>query len=277
MRRALPVLAALVCAAASGCADQPARVRLGTTTSVHDSGLLDVLLPAYANTPGAEEVDVIAVGTGAAFKLGHDGQIDLLLVNDPRGEEQFIAAGDGLSRRTIMWNSFEILGPANDPAAIVKGAMTTPEALKLIAEARAAFVSRGDDSGTHRCEKRLWTKAGGRPEWPGYRETGTGMAATLRVADEVGGYVLTDRATRLTYKGTLRLVPLFGDRGDLQNEYSVVLLDPKRHPNLNHAGATRLAAWLASGEAGSRIAAFRLHGELLFHPLRGERPARRAG
>jgi tungstate transport system substrate-binding protein len=269
--RALPFLAALVCAAAWTCADDPARVRLGTTTSVQDSGLLDVLLPAYEKTPGAPRVEVFAVGTGAALKLGHEGNVDLLLVNDPKGEQDFIAAGDGLSRRTIMWNNFEILGPANDPANIRKRALTTPEAMKLIADARVPFVSRGDDSGTHRCEKRLWAKAGGRPDWPGYRETRQGMGATLRIADDVGGYVLTDCATRFAYGGTLRIVKLFGDRADLQNEYSVVLLDPKRHPALNHAGAKQLADWLASRDNGSRIAAFRVDGNLLFYPLRGRR------
>jgi tungstate transport system substrate-binding protein len=221
------------------------------------------------------KVEVLSVGTGAALKLGHDGTVDLLLVNDPQGEQGFIAAGDGLSRRTIMWNIFEILGPANDPANIRKRANTTPEAMKLIADARAPFVSRGDDSGTHRCEKRLWAKAGGRPDWPGYRETGQGMGATLRIADELGGYVLTDPATRFAYAGTLRLVKLFGDRADLQNEYSVVLLDPKRHPALNHAGAKQLADWLASGDAGSRITAFRAGGNVLFNPVSA--PAPRTG
>ena len=271
MRRLLLLLATLACAAPYARADEPARVRLGTTTSVQDSGLLDVLLPVYEKTPDATKVDVIAVGTGAAFKLGHDGNVDLLLVHDPQGEKDFIAAGDGLSRRTFMWNEFEILGPPNDPAEIRKRALTTPEAMKRIADARAPFVSRGDDSGTHRCEKRLWAKAGGRPDWPGYRETGQGMGATLRIADELGAYVLTDRGTRLGYKGTLRLVTLFGNRADLQNEYSIVLLDPKRHPHLNHAGAKRLADWLVSADTGRRIAAYRVRGELLFHPASGGR------
>jgi tungstate transport system substrate-binding protein len=271
VRPLLLLLAAVACAAPCARADEAARVRVGTTTSVQDSGLLDVLLPAYEKTPHATKVDVIAVGTGAAFKLGHDGNVDLLLVHDRQGEEEFIAAGDGLSRRTFMWNNFEILGPADDPADLRKKALTTPEAMKRIADARVLFVSRGDDSGTHRCEKRLWAKAGGRPDWPGYRETGQGMGATLRIADELGAYVLTDRGTRLGYKGPLRLVPLFGDRADLQNEYSVVLLDPQRHPDLNHAGAKRFADWLASPDAGGLIAAYRVHGELLYHPLRTTR------
>jgi tungstate transport system substrate-binding protein len=269
--RLLLVLAALAFAAPHAHADETARVRLGTTTSVQDSGLLDVLLPVYEKTPHATKVDVIAVGTGAAFKLGHDGNVDLLLVHDRQGEEEFIAAGDGLSRRTFMWNNFEILGPVDDPADLRKKALTTPEAMKRIADARAVFVSRGDDSGTHRCEKRLWAKAGGRPDWPGYRETGQGMGATLRIADELDGYVLTDRGTRLGYPGTLRLVSLFGDRADLQNEYSIVLLDPKRHPDLNHAGAKRLADWLVSADAGRLIANYRVKGQLLFHPLSGAR------
>jgi tungstate transport system substrate-binding protein len=269
VRSLLLLLAALACATPCAHADHVPHLRLGTTTSVQDSGLLDALLPVYEKTPHATKIDVIAVGTGAAFKLGHDGNVDLLLVHDRRGEEEFIAAGDGSSRRTFMWNTFEILGPPDDPAGIRKGALTTPEAMKRIADAGVPFISRGDDSGTHRCEKRLWAKAGGRPDWPGYRETGQGMGATLRIADELGGYVLTDRGTRLGYRGTLRLVPLFADRADLQNEYSIVLLDPKRHPHLNHAGAKRFADWLVSADAGRLIADYRVHGEILFHPLHG--------
>ena len=251
--------------ALAACRADSAPVRFGTTTSVQDSGLLDVLIPVYAKASGAR-VDVIAVGTGAAFKLARDGNVDLLLVHDPEGEDDFIAAGDGLSRHEIMWNTFEILGPPGDPAA-VSGLPSASAALARIAGARAAFLSRGDDSGTHRREKRLWEAARGRPEWPGYREAGQGMGATLRIADELGAYVLTDRGSRLGYKGSLRLVPLLADSPDLRNRYSVVLINPAKHPDLNHEGARRLAGWLRSAATAQLIENYRVGGQPLFHPV----------
>jgi tungstate transport system substrate-binding protein len=243
-------------------------LRIGTTTSVQDSGLLDALLPAYERATGSRP-DVIAVGTGAAFKLARDGNVDLLLVHDREGEDEFVRSGDGAARRPLMWNTFEIIGPESDPAG-TRGSHSGAEALARIARARAPFVSRADDSGTDRCEKRLWKADGGRPSWPGYRESGQGMGATLRIADELGAYVLGDRGTRLGYRGHLALVPLVADTPDLRNEYAVVLIDPKRHPDLDHEGARRLADWLASAEAARLIDGYRVGGQPLFHALRSE-------
>lgn len=265
MRGGVLAAVAVSVLALAACRADAAPVRFGTTTSVQDSGLLDALLPVYAKASGAR-VDVIAVGTGAAFKLARDGNVDLLLVHDPEGEQEFIAARNGLSRHELMWNTFEILGPPADPAA-VRGLPSASVALARIAGARVAFVSRGDDSGTHRREKRLWETAKGRPEWPGYRETGQGMGATLRIADELGAYVLTDRGTRLGYKGTLRLVSLLGDLPDLRNRYSIVLINPARHPDLNHEGARRLADWLRSPATGRLIEKYQVGGQPLFHPV----------
>jgi tungstate transport system substrate-binding protein len=245
----------------------PEHVRLGTTTSVQDSGLLDVLLPPYEKSSGTR-VDVIAVGTGAAFRLARDGNVDLVLVHDPEGEEEFVAAEDGLPGRVLMWNTFELLGPPDDPAR-VRGVVSGPAALVQIASAGAPFVSRGDDSGTHRCEKRLWAAAGGRRTWPGYRESGQGMGATLRIADELGAYVLTDRGTRLGYKGGLRLVPRLADTPELRNKYSVVLINPEKHAGLNHAGARRLADWLLSADAARLVTDFRVGGQRLFQAGQG--------
>jgi tungstate transport system substrate-binding protein len=215
-------------------------------------------------------VDVIAVGTGAAFKLARDGNVDLLLVHDREGEEEFIASGDGLERRELMWNTFEILGPPDDPAR-VRSAGTAAAGMARIAAAGAAFVSRGDDSGTHRREKKLWEAAGGRPAWPGYRETGQGMGATLTLADEIGAYVLADRGTRLAFAQKLRLLPLFADTRELRNEYSVVLINPAKHPQIAQEEARNLADWLVTPEAARLIAGFRVGGEQLFHPARAER------
>ena len=262
--RAVVLLAAAALALAA-CHREARPVRLGTTTSVQDSGLLPVLLEAYTGATGGR-VDVIAVGTGAAFQLARDGNVDLLLVHDRAGEEAFVAAGDGRSRHDLMWNTFEVLGPAADPAG-VRGADDGAVALGRIRAARAPFVSRGDDSGTHRRERRLWETAGGRPDWPGYRESGQGMGATLRIADETGAYVLCDRGTRLGYQGALRLVPLVADSADLRNDYSVVVIDPVRHPQLDHEGARHLAEWLLSPAAARVIDGYQIGGQRLFHAV----------
>ena len=268
-------------AAACGAVDAPAtgappketphrRVRLVTTTSVRDTGLLDALLPEFTKET-AIGVDVVAVGTGAAFQNGRDGNADLLLVHDRKGEEDFVAKGDGLERRDLMWNTFEIAGPAGDPAG-VRGSKSGADAFARLAKAAAPFVSRGDDSGTHRREKSLWTKAAvAGQKWAGYVSTGQGMGPTLLVADEKSAYVLTDRGTRLAFRRKLELVPLVGEAADLRNDYSVVLLSPQRHPDLAHAEAARLAAWLTSPATARRIAGFQVEGESLFHSARDTR------
>ena len=268
---ALALLVALVTGAlsAAGCGDGQERIRLATTTSTQDSGLLDTLIPVFEKRSGVR-VDVIAVGTGAAFRMARDGDADLLLVHDRVGEELFVAEGHGTERRDLMWNSFEILGPPDDPALAAQ-ADSAGEALRRIGAVGATFVSRGDDSGTHRRERALWTDAGGRPDWPGYRESGQGMGATLRIADEMGAYVLTDRGTRLRYGQELALVALVGDTPALRNPYGVVLIDAERHPEIHGVAATQLADWLVGDEAASIIAAYRIRGQQLFHPVRAER------
>ena len=244
-------------------------IRLATTTSTRDSGLLDAILPAFEKASGTK-VDVIAVGTGAAFKLAKDGNADLLLVHDKKGEEDFIAAGDGRARREICWNTFEILGPVEDPAG-VKGSGNAGEALQKIATAAAGFISRGDDSGTHRRELSLWKSGGGLTKWPGYKEAGQGMGPTLLVADETKGYVLADRGTALSFRTKLHIVPLLLDTPELRNTYSVVRLDSKTHPEIAAPQADALADWLEGEEAEKLIAGFKVDGEALFHPMKPER------
>ena len=170
-RSALLLLLAILALTACGPATE--RIRLATTTSTQDSGLLDTLIPVFEEQSGIR-VDVIAVGTGAAFRMARDGDADLLLVHDRVGEEQFVAEGHGVERRDLMWNSFELLGPAGDPARAAD-AESASDALRRVGSAGATFVSRGDDSGTHRREKSLWEEAGGRPDWSGYLESGQGM------------------------------------------------------------------------------------------------------
>lgn len=269
-RFAAAALAALALIGVAACArGEAVRVRLVTTTSVQDSGLLPAILPEYEKEANVR-VDVIALGTGAAFQSAKDGNADLLLVHDKKGEERFIADGDGRDRTEFLWNSFEILGPAADPAG-VRDAPSAGEALRRIAAARAPFVSRGDDSGTHRREKSLWEKVGGRPDWPGYREAGQGMGATLQIADETGSYVLCDQGTKYGWKGTLRLATLLGDTPELRNTYSVVRLSTAKHPHVRPE-ADGLAAWLLSPETARRIEAFQVGGKPLFRALRAVPP-----
>jgi tungstate transport system substrate-binding protein len=269
MRRVLALVCFVAMLALSGCGRDVRAVRLVTTTSVRDSGLLAELLPHYEKETGAK-VDLVAVGTGAAFQVARDGNADLLLVHDRKGEEDFIAAGDGLERRDFAWNTFEIVGPPGDPAG-VRDAKDGADALARIAKAGAGFISRGDDSGTHRREKKLWEAAGGRPQWAGYREGGSGMGATLTVADETGAYTLTDRGTRLAFAGKLHLEPFVADTKDLRNEYSVVVLSTKKHPQVADAEARRLADWLVSPATAARVEAFKVAGETLFHSALTER------
>jgi len=270
-RLLLALLAAFAAAACSREAPaspsaQARRLRLATTTSTQDSGLLDALLPVFEQASGTK-VDVLAVGTGAAFKLAKDGNADLLLVHDRRGEEDFIAAGDGRARREICWNTFEILGPLDDPAG-VKGSGNAGEALQKIAKAGAGFVSRGDDSGTHRRELSLWKSGSGLSKWAAYKEVGQGMGPTLLVADETMSYVLADRGTALSFRTKLRIVPLLADTPELRNVYSVVRLDTRAHPEIAAAESDALADWLEGAEAEKLIAGFKVEGETLFHTLK---------
>jgi tungstate transport system substrate-binding protein len=245
------------------------RIRLATTTSTRDSGLLDTVLPVFEKESG-NKVDVLAVGTGAAFRLAKDGNADLLLVHDRKGEEDFIRAGDGRARREICWNTFEVLGPADDPAG-VKTCGSAGEALQKIARSGARFVSRGDDSGTHRRELSLWKSSGGLTKWPGYRDAGQGMGPTLLVADETMSYVLADRGTALSFRTKLHVVPLLADTPELRNVYSVVRLDTKAHPEIAATDADALADWLEGAEAEKLIADFKVDGEPLFHAPTPER------
>ena len=238
-------------------------LRLAVTTSTRDSGLLDVLVPVFERDRGVR-LDVIAVGTGKALKLGEAGDVDAVLVHSRASEDAFVAAGHGVRREDVMYNTFEILGPPDDPAAIA--GVDPVAALQRIAAGRHRFVSRGDDSGTHRREQALWKSAGGRPEWEGYRESGQGMGATLRIADEMGAYVLVDRGTRLRYAQDVALRPLLGDTAELRNPYGLVLIDAARHPEIQDVAARRPADRLVPDEAARTTAAFRAHAAPRSHP-----------
>ena len=270
-------LCAVLIAAGPACApdaDGPF-ITLASTTSTRDSGLLADLLPRFTSETGVA-VRVIAVGSGQAFRLAENGDADVLLVHDRPAEERFVEAGHALARHDVMYNDFVLVGPRDDPAGVRasrtgSGSLTggAVEALRRIADARAPFASRGDDSGTHRAELRLWglgeidprTASG---SW--YRETGSGMGATLNTAAGMGAYALADRATWLAFRnrGALEIV-LEGDPR-LANPYSVLLVSPERHPHIKLVEAKRFADWLTGPSGQAAIAAFRREGARLFFP-----------
>ncbi len=260
----LVVLTSLVLAGCGGDDATSRRVRLATTTSTDNSGLLDDLLPAFTEKTGIG-VDVISVGTGKALEHGRRGDADLILVHARQREDAFVENGFGVDRRDVMWNDFVIVGPADDPAG-VRGMKDAAAALQKIAAAEVRFISRGDDSGTHTRERGLWEKAGGRPEWEDYWEAGDGMGPCLTMAGEKQGYLLTDRGTWLSYRTKIPLAVLVEGDEALHNPYGAILVNPERHEGLNSKGAKALLDYLTSPEGQARIGAFRAHGEILFHP-----------
>jgi tungstate transport system substrate-binding protein len=246
---------------------------LASTTSVQDSGLLVHILPLFTSQTGIE-VHVIAQGTGQALATAAHGDADLVLVHDPDAEAAFMAAGHGLTRTEIAWNDFIIVGPNTDPARIA-GTHDAVAALRMIAEARAPFVSRGDKSGTDALEKRLWKAAELDPASIGggwYRDIGGGMGAALNAAAAMEAYTLSDRGTWLSFGNKAGLkIGLEGDRR-LLNRYDMILLDPRKHPEAKQAPANRLAAWLESPDGQAAIGHYTIAGERLFHPEADPKP-----
>ena len=240
---------------------------VASTTSTQNSGLLDAILPEFKQATGVE-ARVVAVGTGAALDMGRRCDADVELVHAPAAEKQFVAQGYGLKRHPVMYNDFVIVGPASDPAGI-NGMDSAAKALAAIAKTKSAFASRGDDSGTNKKELSLWSKAGVDPTsasgtW--YRETGSGMGATLNTARGMDAYALADRGTWISFnnRGDLKIL-VQGDQA-LFNPYSVMRINPEKCPDINVAGGKAFIAWL-TGEAGQKaVAEYRLKGQQLFHP-----------
>lgn len=251
----------------AACGDggtEPTRIRLATTTSTENSGLLAVILPPFEERENVL-VERLAVGTGAALKLGENGDADVLLVHAREREDAFVEQGHGVDRRDIMWNDFVILGPPADPAGI-SGLKDAGAALAVIGAVKAPFVSRADDSGTHTRELSLWKSSGGRPSWDDYLEAGQGMGPCLNMAHEKQAYVLADRGTFLAYTKQIDLVVLVeGDPG-LRNPYGAILVNPEKHPHVKFEAAKKLLDYLISPEGQQRIGDFRKEGEVLFHP-----------
>jgi tungstate transport system substrate-binding protein len=242
-------------------------VILASTTSTQNSGLFDAILPQFTEQTGIE-VRVVAVGTGQALRLARNGDADLLLVHHRSSEERFVAEGYGVARRDVMYNDFVIVGPKQDPADI-RGLTDVTTALEKVAATASPFVSRGDDSGTHKKELDVWKEAGikvtdASGSW--YRETGSGMGATLNAANAMGGYTLTDRGTWLSFKNRGELELLVEGDKRLFNPYGVVLVNPAKHPHIKAKEGQQLIDWLTTKTGQTAIAEFRLNGQQLFHP-----------
>lgn len=240
-------------------------LRLATTTSTRDSGLLDELLPVFEKDRNCR-VDVVAVGTGAALKLGEAGDADVLLVHAREAEEAFMQAGHGIRHEEFMYNEFTILGPSDDPARIRGDGPI--DALKKIAGGKHRFISRGDNSGTHQRELALWKQAGGRPSWDAYIECGQGMGPALVMADELRAYVLTDLGTFSNFRDKIGLVPLSATSENLRNPYAVIVVNPAKHENTNERLADAFAEFLISAKAQRLIEEYQLAGRPLFYPTR---------
>jgi tungstate transport system substrate-binding protein len=251
---------------------QQKTIILATTTSTQDSGLLDVLLPAFEKKTGYF-VKTIAVGSGQAMAMGEKGEADVLLVHSPGAEKKFMADGFGMNRKLIMHNDYIIVGPADDPAKI-KGMKSTPESFKKIASAAALFLSRGDNSGTNAKEKEIWKAAGINPEgqkW--YQQTGLGMGQTLNVANEKNGYTLADRGTYLSLKKNLKLDILMEGDAILLNIYHVIEVNPAKWPKVNAAGAKAFSDFMVSKETQDMIKTYGVDkfGSALFFPDAGKK------
>lgn len=237
---------------------------LASTTSTDNSGLFGHIIPMFRQATGID-VRVVAVGTGQAFQIARNGDADSLLVHDTAGEEKMVAEGYATERRDVMYNDFVIIGPGGDPAGI-RAAKTAAEAFRMIGDKEAVFASRGDDSGTHRAEKRIWGAAGGVPKAAWYRELGSGMGATLNTAAAMDAYVLADRGTWISFANRQGLEILFEGDPVLFNQYGSVLLSAERLPHLKHDLAKTWHEWLLSAEGQAAIGDFKLSGEQLFFP-----------
>ena len=263
MKRLFPLLVLAVLLPAGTVAAQE-RLRLATTTSTENSGLLEVLHPPFEARHNVK-VDVIAVGTGKALRLGENGDVDVLMVHAPVAEQAFIEEGFGSERLPVMHNDFVLIGPPNDPA-LVKSSVNVADAMKRIAGSSAAFISRGDDSGTHKKELSLWETAGPEPRGNRYLSVGQGMGAVIKIADDKQAYTLSDRGTYLAFKDKVGLEVVYAGDKSLFNPYHVILLNEERHPHIKADLARRYARFIRSTEGQQIIADFRIAGEQLFYP-----------
>lgn len=274
IRSLLTGLLAMAVALTSGsprAADAQQTILVASTTSTQDSGLFSYLLPIVRARTGIE-VRVIAQGTGQALDTARRGDADVVFVHDPDAERRFVAEGHGVERHPVMYNDFLIVGPAADPARI-RGGSDVVKALQAIAAGKLPFVSRGDRSGTHQAELRLWSAAGidverDRGRW--YRAVGQGMGPALNIASASDAYVLADRATWLAFGNKGRLQALVEGDPRLYNQYGLILVNPAGHPHVKAQAGQRFIDFMLSPEGQRAIAGFRLEGQQLFHPASGQ-------
>jgi tungstate transport system substrate-binding protein len=263
-------IAAMLCLGLGAQAASGESITVASTTSTEQSGLFAHILPLFTRETGVE-VRVVAQGTGQALETGRRGDADVVLVHDTQSEERFVREGFAQARYDVMYNDFVLVGPRSDPAG-VRGAPDASAALRRIAEARAPFASRGDDSGTHKAELRLWQEAGvavGRAAGAWYRETGSGMGPTLNTAAGMNAYALADRGSWLSFRnrGELEIV-LEGDPR-LFNQYGVMVVSKARHPHIKDEAGQRFVEWLVSPAGQRAIASYAIEGEQLFFPNAG--------
>lgn len=277
-RRSLFVALVLVAVFAAGslaaAAVRPPVLKMATTTSTDNTGLLDYLAPILLKDTGME-IQWVSVGTGKALEYGRNGDVDVVLTHDPAAEDKFMADDAGVNRRTVMYNDFVLIGPANDPAGIAGKPIV--QAIKTIASKKQPLVSRADKSGTHSAELKLLAEAGvknfDKEAW--YVQTGQGMLATINIAAERNGYALADRGTYIKYKASQKGAPplvivVEGDQ-QLLNVYSVMAVNPIRHPHAKYDLAIKYIDWITSTKVQKDIADFKLEGEQLFFPLAEKR------
>ena len=239
-------------------------LKLSTTTSTDNSGLLAVLHPVFEAKYDVK-VDVIAVGTGKALKIGGNGDVDVVFVHAPAAELKYIMQGDFIDRKPVMHNDFVIIGSESDPAQLSQ-AQSVSEALQLIAQSKASFISRGDDSGTHKKEKTLWLLAKVEPQGSWYVQAGQGMGAVLTIANEKQAYTLTDRGTQIAYAEKMSLKLVYEGDEDLFNPYHVMAVNPEKHSHVNYDLATKYIDFVTSEQGQAIIASFKKEGQQLFYP-----------
>jgi len=240
-------------------------ILVASTTSTEQSGLFGHLLPLFEQATGIK-VKVLALGTGQALDTGRRGDADLVLVHDRPAEDTFVAEGYGVERRDVMYNDFVLVGPRADPAK-ARGSQDAPAAFKAIAAGGTPFVSRGDRSGTHAVELRLWKAAGVDPKgWAGYKESGSGMGPTLNMAASLGAYTLSDRGTWLSFKNRQDLDIVFAGDPVMVNRYGVILVNPAKYPNVRQIAGMRFIDWLTGPAGQAAIADYKINGEQIFFP-----------
>jgi tungstate transport system substrate-binding protein len=243
-------------------------IRLSTTTSTENSGLLKVILPVFEKQYGVK-VHVISVGTGKALELGKNGDVDVVLVHARAAEDKFVADGHGVNRRDVMYNDFILVGALEDPLGL-RGSRDVVAAFRKLGEGQTKFISRGDNSGTDQMEKSYWKEAGVAPKGAWFVSAGLGMGEVLTMAGEMKAYTLSDRATYGAYRAKTGLDILVQGDAKMFNPYGIIAVSPKKYPDINHDGAMKLIDWIVSKEGQELIAGFKVNGEQLFFPSVGK-------